>query len=79
MSHLEIECPSSEIPCGRGQSIQTLQGDAWVSGRRPAPRRRVGRRSDSRGQEAADPGALFPRVIALMSGCVCARKPEDGV
>jgi hypothetical protein len=72
ISHLEIECPSCWIPCGRGQSFNTLQGDA--RGRRlcPAPRRRVGRGSNSRGQEAADLGAWFACLIT--DECVCQRE-----
>ena len=65
----------SGIPCGRGQSIETPEDDA--GGRRLglATRQRVGWRRNSRDQEAADPVALYPRVILLMNVCV---RREDG-
>ena len=62
--------PFNEIPCGRGQSIETLEDDAGGSWRRPAPRRGVGRRSEDKGQELAISQGLFPRVIALLNVCV---------
>ena len=62
--------PFMKFPVVGGQSLETLQDDA--RGRRlgPAPRRRVGRRSEGRGQELAVSQAMFTRVIALMNVCV---------
>jgi hypothetical protein len=43
----------------------------------PAPRRRVWRCSECRGQVQADVEALFPGVISLMNACV-RRQAEGG-